>query len=365
MGNIYHSWNGTVLTVTSDSGTSSCDLKGAPGDMGIRGPQGLPGILVDTNGVILGTTKDIQDTFSTIDKRITNLEEREPEYFMTDASVDYMKGAPAKALPFAEIEKVGGMTYKEDGALTDTKVTEIHSVGANLFNIANIHETAAIDGSSFTPAVYAYNQDFFTNTVGASASVPMEYIDKLIYLEAGNYTFSWESDASDSRVSICTINPNDGTVENQFFDKVSGSVITLTEAALVTLRRGTNVEVTYTNFQINRGNTILPYESYQVEVDLLPIPIEVQALEGYGQGNPDNPDEYNYINWNTQEFVTYGHIENGVWEAYEQMKTIDISNLLPNDNFIEVRAGGSIIAVNENNKPVPFTITYQLKGGNA
>lgn len=40
MGNIYHSWDGTVLTITSDSGTSSADLKG---DDGIRGPQGVPG----------------------------------------------------------------------------------------------------------------------------------------------------------------------------------------------------------------------------------------------------------------------------------------------------------------------------------
>lgn len=40
---IYHSWNGTILTITSDSGTSACDLKGAKGDDGPRGPQGLPG----------------------------------------------------------------------------------------------------------------------------------------------------------------------------------------------------------------------------------------------------------------------------------------------------------------------------------
>ena len=39
-GNIYHSWNGTVLTVTSDSGVSSADLKG---DDGVRGPQGPEG----------------------------------------------------------------------------------------------------------------------------------------------------------------------------------------------------------------------------------------------------------------------------------------------------------------------------------
>lgn len=40
---IKHEWNGTVLTITSDSGTSSADLKGAKGDDGIRGAQGIPG----------------------------------------------------------------------------------------------------------------------------------------------------------------------------------------------------------------------------------------------------------------------------------------------------------------------------------
>lgn len=38
-----HSWNGTVLTVTSASGTSSTDLKGEKGDTGATGPQGTKG----------------------------------------------------------------------------------------------------------------------------------------------------------------------------------------------------------------------------------------------------------------------------------------------------------------------------------
>lgn len=40
---ISHEWNGTILTITSDSGTSSADLQGEKGDTGIRGPQGAPG----------------------------------------------------------------------------------------------------------------------------------------------------------------------------------------------------------------------------------------------------------------------------------------------------------------------------------
>ena len=42
-GTITHSWNGTILTITSDSGTSSADLKGTTGDTGPRGPRGLKG----------------------------------------------------------------------------------------------------------------------------------------------------------------------------------------------------------------------------------------------------------------------------------------------------------------------------------
>lgn len=38
-----HSWNGTVLTITSASGTSSADLKGDKGDKGDTGPQGEQG----------------------------------------------------------------------------------------------------------------------------------------------------------------------------------------------------------------------------------------------------------------------------------------------------------------------------------
>ena len=40
-GEIKHYWNGTVLTIVSDSGTSACDLKGEKGDDGCRGPMGV------------------------------------------------------------------------------------------------------------------------------------------------------------------------------------------------------------------------------------------------------------------------------------------------------------------------------------
>ena len=40
---VTHSWNGTVLTITSASGTSSSNLKGDKGPQGIQGPKGETG----------------------------------------------------------------------------------------------------------------------------------------------------------------------------------------------------------------------------------------------------------------------------------------------------------------------------------
>lgn len=51
-GMITHSWNGTILTITSDSGTSSMDLKGGSGDIGPRGPQGPAGVIINPDGTI-------------------------------------------------------------------------------------------------------------------------------------------------------------------------------------------------------------------------------------------------------------------------------------------------------------------------
>ena len=52
-GEIKHSWKGTVLTITSDTGTSSANLQGPQGDMGPRGPQGPAGVVYNQDGEIV------------------------------------------------------------------------------------------------------------------------------------------------------------------------------------------------------------------------------------------------------------------------------------------------------------------------
>ncbi len=86
-GEIKHSWHGTVLTITSDAGTSSCDLKGQRGAEGIRGPQGRCGVIVNSDGSI---DYGGYATEEYVDFKIEMLEQEEPDLsnYYTKAEID-------------------------------------------------------------------------------------------------------------------------------------------------------------------------------------------------------------------------------------------------------------------------------------
>lgn len=119
---------------------------------------------------------------------------------------------------------------------------------------------------------------------------------------------------------------------------------------------------------INEGDVNLPYEPYYsglrdakvTEVKsvgvsntyTLSIPEAVQNLDGYGQSNPDNANEYNYLDLINQKFVTVGHIVNGVWEANNSTEDIDIPDI------IGVEGGGTLTFENEYGYGVPYSLEY-------
>lgn len=77
-GTITHEWNGTILTITSDSGTSSADLKGAVGDTGPRGPQGKAGIILNADGTI-DMTGYATETY--VDEKLTDVNVDLSDYY--------------------------------------------------------------------------------------------------------------------------------------------------------------------------------------------------------------------------------------------------------------------------------------------
>lgn len=328
-GTITHKWNGTILTVTSDSGTSSCDLKGAQGDMGIRGAQGAPGCITDTTGLILaeannyylkeqvddaiGAAKEeVEDRVSALEtnttnsilalentadnhnKRITNLEHRlSGAVFTTDSTIDYSKEVPEDVLTYAEVTRVGGMSHREDNTLKDAAVTQIRATGANLVNLSDCTENIVNYYYKDTPL----NFQFESNT---TYTVTMNYkvnSTNMTTLKLG--------------IGYGSIGYQAGLTERSYPNLTSGTItMTFTTPtewrfkpfAWVRLVRGdtahtSNVDIS--NFMMCKGSVALPYEPYKEST--LEIPTEVQALDGYGYGVNDT--YCNYINWQPGNYI--------------------------------------------------------------
>lgn len=105
-GQIFHEWNGTVLTITSDSGTSSADLKGV-GEMGPRGPQGPAGVSVGEGGSVdLSNyyTKDETYSKTEVDEKIAAI----PEGETADLSNYYTKTETDQKIAEAQLGGEGG-----------------------------------------------------------------------------------------------------------------------------------------------------------------------------------------------------------------------------------------------------------------
>ena len=355
------------------------------------------------------------------DKRLTNIEQGiPPELFETDSSVAYTKEIPEKALPFAEISKIGGMTYKDSQTLKSAKVTEVESVGVNLIDLKD----APIAGNYV-------------------CDVPIKVTEGKYWLSVFNSDETpdgWSRGTNYSGHLYCDNAPIVENIEN-------GKIVTKEQATRINKARVNINPSAYTGTSktlvavLNRGATFQPYRPYFRNT--LPIPEAVRPAHGI------NNEVYDYLDFGEQESVKrvgavdmgtlnwgYGnylgtdtkcfystdisgakfhnayvaptaicHLYNpttvneiaqrgtqgyalfadtgsliicdnnytdaasfkaamqGVMLVYELAEPIvtDISDILPADNFIEVEGGGTITAVNENGFDVPSEITYMLE----
>lgn len=101
---ITHSWNGTVLTITSDSGTSSADLKG---DTGIRGPQGAAGII---NDIALNNYYKKEETDAAIANAIGDIDFS--GYYTKSETDTAINNAKPDLTPYAKITEVNTAVSK-------------------------------------------------------------------------------------------------------------------------------------------------------------------------------------------------------------------------------------------------------------
>jgi hypothetical protein len=344
------------------------------------------------------------------------------EQYTVDDAVGYVKDVPENVLSYAEISEIGGMTYKDGNTLRSAAVTEVESVGANLFDADNYNvingyfttNTQAIIEASQTKIVYVRCMPNTIYTVSKRASARFSVGFTQDVPAAGVAILNVQS-GSTGEITTCTAeSPDDAQYMAVWVYHADHDTLTLDEIL--------------STFMINRGAAAMPYTPYFR--DTLLIPEAVRALDGYGWGI--NETVRNYVDWENRKFVkmvervdlgtltwnkvasyasrfiTYDIHDNantnngicdrypvgtssvdkrifvysekvyvddnsytdaaslkaslsGVMLYYELATPIitDISSLLPADNILCVQSGGTVTPINEHGYAVPSTITYQ------
>lgn len=240
------------------------------------------------------------------------------------------------------------------------KVTELKSNGKNMLDYRKARNSFTANGITFT------NNGDGSFTVDGTATAQATYYiheiskNDILPLKAGvAYTISGAAYG----VGICVYDEN-WKVYNT--DSTKDKTFTLTYDSLkygfyLYVAKGKTLNNVTVYPQLEIGSMATEFRAYNGVVDTFAFPSEVQALDGYGESNPGNAEEYNHIDFEQQKFVAYGHIVNGSWVAFGTVQETDISDLISEDNFIEVESNGTITAVNENSFAVPSEITYMLK----
>lgn len=118
-----------------------------------------------------------------------------------------------------------------------------------------------------------------------------------------------------------------------------------------------NTTVTYNEIvypMISYGTATPSYYPPRNDI-VVSLPEAITNLPNYGEGNPNDPTEYNYVDGENGVYIRRGGIVDGAWVS-ETPTTTPINF----DPLIPVEASGSIEVVTDNNQEVPTTFVYNI-----
>lgn len=240
---------------------------------------------------ISSNTKEINNTKSIVDKnskRIANLEYGVPsENFVIDNSVAYIKDVPVNSAPYAEIVKIGGMTYKDGDTLKSASTTEVESVGVNKFDISKAH-----DGTNIT----VNNGVFTQQTADTSANLMFKCLtyngDTLIsnvitiFESIGRVGLVFEKTEGVNRIVFGLNGSTVDSVATAEIDHIPNGQYTLS----VNFTNITQGSISWTDVMItDEGSIALPYRPFTKNT--LAIPEAVRPKNGIPNG------AYDFIEW--------------------------------------------------------------------
>lgn len=206
--------------------------------------------------------------------------------YQIDNTLAYSKIVPNSALPYAKIDKVGGMSYKSE----------------NLLILSDVAETT-VNGIT-----YSIKNGVITCNGTATVGFNLRFED-IISLSKGNYSIRSYITGETSGIVGHYLYDYPSNVVSQDLNHVDRNYtieFTLTEEKQYKYGIYFDADATVTSLQLTptlvKGKTVGGLiHSCVTNINELVIPDKIQALDGYGMGINDT--YYNYIDFNAKKYV--------------------------------------------------------------
>ena len=254
-GTITHSWNGTILTITSDSGTTAMDLKGEKGDTGARGARGLPGKAGGGARIEDGVISD-ETTWSS-----SGIIDRFAELMGTNANPAVLDNPypnfPLQITTTFEAKQSGSGEPSPDNIrpISGFDSVTLTRCGKNLIN-------PQIDTDNYY-APYASTNADGSITVSNSSSSKVYPATIWTRLPSGTYTAKITR-ISGSNPTEVFLQCNDTADYSSNIAAIGVKTFTITEETQVRVMAIAEPSASYTaSIQIEQGSTATEYEPYQ------------------------------------------------------------------------------------------------------
>lgn len=265
---------------------------------------------------------------------------------ITESDSAYEVNVGVDTLPYATIDKIGGMTYKSNN-LCNQATTQPLSTG--YFNTSQGAFGHVEKGKQYTFSLK------YESSVNTSKSIGLRAMSNSDGTGTNNGNLATLQLTKGQRTSITF------TASYSGYIGFNGSGFDTTDKFVdITLNNSSNDLGYQPYFEGLRDSKVTDIISKGANgiIESKEISSKIQQLVGYGQSNLEDNNEYNYIDFENKKFIRYGYYEGETWKS-SYLET-DIAEFLQ-DNVIEVESGGTLTFENEYKQDVPFTWTFQEK----
>lgn len=293
---------------------------------------------------------------------VTNKEEVEKkanaEYISkgtTLTQTSYSNTNPAKSGK-VKLYKLGGMSYKSENLIVLQDVAET-TINGITYKIEN--GVITLNGTATTNFNFGFA---LTNIIPVGT-----YSSLLTFSGSTTNSSGWKMSNSISTGNDFDLGKNNNytktattTIDNSYIRTfVSAGDVFTNYVVKFMLVSGSTVPTTwsegFTGIRDSAVTSVVSKGSNDTTIDTITIPSAIQNLTGYGQSNPDDTTQYNYIDFINKTFVRVGYIDNNTWVT--SALVTDISAYLTTDT-IDVEPLGTLEFLNTYNQAVPNELAY-------